>query len=228
LAENKKSGGPLAVELTKEIMEMAFDSIGRHAAARGIVIDIAVFGGSCLILASDIRGASGDVDAVFLSGGPAAHEISARVAREMGLSDDWLNEGVKRYAYPPGNPGPNILPFGDYPRDGASAVGLRVFLPMPQYMLAMKMLANRYEDDIDKIKSDISDAVGLMKVAQITTKESLVALLIECYPGIPGLVDPLAPRMKARIDTLVDAYANAIEEPDPTWNAGTGPATRKI
>jgi hypothetical protein len=171
--------------------------------------DIAVFGGSCLILASDIRGASGDVDAVFLAGGPAVYEISAQVAREMGLTDDWLNEGVKHYAYPPGNPGPNILPFDDYPRDGTSAVGLRVFLPMPQYMLAMKMLANRFEDDIDKIKSDIADAVGLMKVAKITTKEALVALMKECYPGI-------------------HAYANAIEEPDPTWNAGTGPATRKI
>ena len=218
----------MPVELTKDIIERAFDSVGRHAAARGIVIDIAVFGGSCLILASDIRGASGDVDAVFLAGGPAVYEISAQVAREMGLTDDWLNEGVKHYAYPPGNPGPNILPYDDYPRDGTSAVGLRVFLPMPQYMLAMKMLANRFEDDIDKIKSDIADAVGLMKVAKITTKEALVALMKECYPGIPGLVDPLAPRMKAKIDTLVDAYANAIEEPDPTWNAGTGPATRKI
>jgi hypothetical protein len=75
---------------------------------------------------------------------------------------------------------------------------------------------------------DIADAVGLMKVAKITTKEALVALMKECYPGIPGLVDPLAPRMKAKIYTLVDAYANATEEPDPTWNAGTGPATRKI
>ena len=45
----------MAVELTKEIMERAFDAVGLQAAARGIVIDIAVFGGSCLILASDSR-----------------------------------------------------------------------------------------------------------------------------------------------------------------------------
>jgi hypothetical protein len=66
----------MAIELTKEILERAFDAVGLQAAARGIVIDIAVFGGSCLILASDIRNASGDVDAVFLSGGEAVREIS--------------------------------------------------------------------------------------------------------------------------------------------------------
>lgn len=218
----------MAVELTKEIMERAFDAVGLQAAARGIVIDIAVFGGSCLILASDIRNASGDVDAVFLSGGEAVREISTQIAHEMGLPENWLNEGVKYYAYPPGNPGPYILPFGDYPRGGASAVGLRVMLPTPQYMLAMKILANRFEDDIVRTKSDLDDAVGLMKITKIATTETLVTLMKECYPGVPGLVDPLTPRMKAKIETLVDAYASASSEPDPTWNAGTGPATRKI
>lgn len=216
----------MPVQFTKEIMERAFDAVGRIAAARGIVVEIAVFGGSCLILASDIRGASGDVDAVFITERSVVHEISAQVARELGLPEDWLNEGVLRFAYSPGNPGPNILPFGDYPRDDTSAVGLRVFLPTPQYMLAMKILSNRM-DDVDKARSDLADAVGRMKITTLTTIESLVALMKECYPGVPGWGDPLMPRMKARIETLVDAYANASSEPDPTWNAGTGPATRK-
>lgn len=95
-------------------------------------------------------------------------------------------------------------------------------------MLAMKILANRFEDDIVRTKSDLDDAVGLMKISKIATTETLVNLMKECYPGVPGLVDPLSPRMKAKIETLVDAYANASAEPDPTWNAGTGPATRKV
>ena len=64
----------MAVELTKEIMERAFDAVGLQAAAQGIVIHVAVFGGSCRILASDIRNSSGDVDAVFLSGGEAVRK----------------------------------------------------------------------------------------------------------------------------------------------------------
>ena len=55
----------MAVEFTKDIIERAFDAMGQMAAERGLVVEIAVYGGSCLILASDIRGTSGDVDAVL-------------------------------------------------------------------------------------------------------------------------------------------------------------------
>lgn len=217
----------MPVELTKQVIEQAFDEMGRIAAARGLTIEIAVYGGSCLILASDIRNASGDVDAVFLSDNSVVREIAAEVAKRLGLPDDWINEGVRRMAPPPGNPQPNLMPFGEYPRNSESAVGLRVLLPSPRYMLAMKMLANRLVDDVGKVKTDLDDAVGLMKVAGISTRDELVALMKECYPNIPGLVEPtLNRRIAAKIDSLLDAYANSSDLPDPTWNAGTGPATR--
>ncbi|MBX9847418.1 MAG: hypothetical protein K2Z80_37135 [Xanthobacteraceae bacterium] len=215
----------MAVELTKEIIELAFDEMGKIAAAKGMTIEIAVYGGSCLILASDIRNASGDVDAVFLSDNSTVREIAAEVAKRLGLPDDWINEGVRRMAPPPGNPEPNLMPFGEYPRATESAVGLRVLLPSPRYMLAMKILASRLADDVDKAKTDLADAVGLMKVAGISTREELVVLMKECYPDIPGLMEPNR-RIAAKLDSLIDAYANSSDLPDPTWNAGTGPATR--
>ena len=92
----------MPVELTKQIIEQAFNEMGRIAAARGLTIEIAVYGGSCLILASDIRNASGDVDAVFLSDNGVVREIAAEVAKRLGLPDDWINEGVRRMAPPPG------------------------------------------------------------------------------------------------------------------------------
>lgn len=215
----------MAVELTKEIIELAFDEMGKIAAAKGMTIEITVYGGSCLILASDIRNASGDVDAVFLSDNSTVREIAAEVAKRLGLPDDWINEGVRRMAPPPGNPEPNLMPFGEYPRATESAVGLRVLLPSPRYMLAMKILASRLADDVDKAKTDLADAVGLMKVAGISTREELVVLMKECYPDIPGLMEPNR-RIAAKLDSLIDAYANSSDLPDPTWNAGTGPATR--
>jgi hypothetical protein len=219
----------MPVELTKQIIEQAFNEMGRIAAARGLTIEIAVYGGSCLILASDIRNASGDVDAVFLSDNGVVREIAAEVAKRLGLPDDWINEGVRRMAPPPGNPQPNLMPFGDYPMNSESAVGLRVFLPSPRYMLAMKMLSNRLAEDVDKARTDLGDAVGLMKITGISTRDELVALMKECYPQIPGNVEPtIHLRIAAKIDTLMDAYANAADLPDPTWNAGTGPATRTI
>lgn len=214
-------------ELTRDVIEQAFDAMGALAADRGITIEIAVYGGSCLVLASDIRNASGDVDAVFLAGGENVREIADVVARRLDLPPDWLNESVKRMAPPPGDPQPNLLPAGDYPRAAHAMVGLRVYLPTPAYMLAMKILANRSAEDIEKIESDQTDAVALMKVTRIETREQLVDLLKECYPNLPGIVSPaLSPRMAAKIETLLDAYRNAEHEHDPSWHAGTGAATR--
>jgi hypothetical protein len=200
-------------EFTKDIIELAFDEMGALAAARGITIEIAVYGGFCLILASDIRNASGDVDAVFLSGGKAVREIADAVAA--------------RLAPPPGDPQPNLMLAGEYPRVPNSIVGLRVHLPMPAYILAMKILANRGAADTEKTESDLNDSVALMKVTKLTTEQHLVELLKECYPNLPGIVLPtINPRIKTKIEILLDAYRKAESEPDPTWHAGTGPATR--
>jgi len=217
----------MQTELTKEIIERAFDEMGTLAAARGITIEIAVYGGSCLILASNIRNASGDVDAVFLVGGKAVLEIADAVAARLDLPRNWINEGVKRTAPPPGDPEPNLILAGEYPRIPNSIVGLRVHLPTPAYVLAMKILANRVIEDTGKIESDLNDAVALMKVTKLTTGQQLVDLLKECYPNLPGIVVPtLNPRIKTKIETLLDAYREAESAPDPTWHAGTGPATR--
>jgi hypothetical protein len=129
----------MPTELTREIIERAFEEMGRLAAGRGIVVEIAVYGGSCLILASDIRNASGDVDAVFLAEGRAVREIADQVAVRFGLPSDWINEGVKRMAPPPGDPQPNLILSGEYPKTPDSIVGLRIHLPTPAYMLAMNI-----------------------------------------------------------------------------------------
>ena len=226
-AVNKFCGAVVPTELTKDIIERAFDAMGRMAAERGLVIDIAVYGGSCLVLASDIRNASVDVDAVFLTERSAVREIADAVARHMGLPLDWINEAVRQVAPPRGNPEPNLLPFGDYPRGGKTAVGLRVHVPAPAYLLAMKVLANRAADDWAKVQSDEDDAVALMKITGIVGREALVGLLQECYPRVPLIIEPsLSPRLSAKIDTLVDAYARSSDHPDPTWHAGGGRATR--
>ena len=55
----------MQTEFTRELIEQAFDEMGALAAVRGITVEIAVYGGSCLILASDIRNASGDAMRCF-------------------------------------------------------------------------------------------------------------------------------------------------------------------
>ena len=134
----------MRTKLDRETIEAAFDLVGAKAVDRGVQTEIAVYGGSCLVLASDMREASGDVDAVFEARSRnVLYEIVDEVAREMRLPRDWMNEAVRRSAPPPGEPEPPRIPYGDYPRDNASGCGLRVFQPTPEYMLAMKLLAQR-------------------------------------------------------------------------------------
>jgi hypothetical protein len=217
----------MATQLTRELIEQAFDRMGELAAKRGLVIEIAVYGGSCLVLASDIRNASVDVDAVFLTNRSAVYEIADAVARQMGLTPNWINEAVRQTAPPIGNPEPNLLPFGDYPRQTTEAVGLHVLVPTPAYLLAMKILANRLDDERQKAQSDRNDALALMKITGINSREAIIDLLRQCYPNIPGIVEPrISPRIGAKIDSLMDAYVQSDQSLDSSWHAGTGPATR--
>lgn len=207
-------------KLDKQTIEDAFDAIAELASQRGIVLDMAVYGGSCLVLASDIRAASEDVDAVYLNHQEQAQKIVDAITRRKRLPEGWMNQAAKQFAPPRGNPAPHLLEFRDYPRDG-SVLGLRIFTPTPEYLLAMKVLANRAPDD-DKNLTDATDAVALMKLTGINTYEKIVELMEQCYPNIPGIVVPtVSSRMSAKIKGLVDEY-NGANAASPTWIAGRG------
>jgi len=212
-------------ELTRDIVETAFDRIGRMARDRGIVCEISVYGGSVIMLASNARLSTGDVDAVVRSGRDEIHEMADLVGAEMGLPSRWFNEAVKRLAPPAGGRPPNLSWFDDYPRDNDGPTGLRVNLPSPAYLLAMKLFANRLDDDHDKIESDMSDIHHLMKITGINTYDRLLGLMQECYPDIPNIVTPkVSLRIDLKIKSALDGYAP--DDISSTWNAPAGPATR--
>ena len=75
----------------------AFASLGRLAWADGKTVDIAVYGGSALILSYDWRIATKDVDGVYEDDRAIVRLLAARVAAERGWPDDWLNDGVKGF-----------------------------------------------------------------------------------------------------------------------------------
>ena len=80
----------------REALLDAFDQIGRAAVQAGTKLQIAVYGGSALMLASNFRFATEDVDVSrleyplpeWLAG--VIHEISAK----NGWPADWFNDGV--------------------------------------------------------------------------------------------------------------------------------------
>src|SRR5689334_5081237 len=81
----------------RETLEQAFARLGDMAWAAGKVIEISVYGGSALILTTDFRVATQDVDAVFDHDRTFLRRSAAVVADEFGWPGNWLNDGVKGF-----------------------------------------------------------------------------------------------------------------------------------
>ncbi len=77
----------------------AFGHLGADLAGRGLFVELAVYGGSALMLQFSWRRGTEDVDAVLRPGYDerALAPSVSRVAEIMGLPDDWLNDAVGRF-----------------------------------------------------------------------------------------------------------------------------------
>jgi len=137
------------------------DELGRS----GVRAELFVVGGAAMALAYDVRRATVDVDATFL---PAAEvrRAARRVADELGLEPDWLNDGAK--AFMPGNDPDQVGVF--------EGKNLSVAAASPRYLLAMKLLAARVDRDQDDIRA-------LYELCGFTTAEEGLHLLETTYPA---------------------------------------------
>jgi hypothetical protein len=160
----------------------AFDQIGRAAALAGTKLQIAVYGGSALMLVSNFRFATEDVDVSelerpmpdWLAG--TVHEI----ARKNHWSEDWFNDGVAFHLRSIADRAADHLEFGTFPRDGTSP-GLVVSVPSAEYLRALKLKAARVTDPI-RGETERLDILNLMQVVGISTVEDAIALLGRYFP----------------------------------------------
>ena len=206
------------MELTRTIPEEAFDDLGRMSRERGFVSEIAVYGGACLLLATDIRDVTRDVDSVFMNNAAFLYEAADAIAKVRKLPEDWLNQSVARYVSGATGPKPNLGVFGEYPRD-AGPPGLRVPVPAPEYLLAMKLIASRREDPAGAAR-DQGDIAHLMHVTGLRDAEALKGLVAEFYPRIPGIDHRVAAKIA---DALAYEKAHRSDvERRKTWNPRGG------
>jgi hypothetical protein len=160
----------------------AFDRIGYAAIDAGTKLQIAVYGGSALMLASNFRFATEDVDIADIGGEWPQWLTNAviAVARERGWSEDWLNDAVTFHLSPLAELKRDHLPFGNFPRR-TEAVGLSVFIPTARYLLALKLKSLRISD-FEKGAADMADTAHLLQVTGITEVEQAIAVLAEFFP----------------------------------------------
>jgi len=150
--------------LKKEILA-AFTRLNKELAHQNIHGEIGVVGGAAMVLAFNARGSTKDVDAIFE---PSAkiRKAAELVAKEMGLDKDWINDAVKGFL--PGDPNEKkILIKKDH---------LTVWVPEPQYFLAMKGISARFDTQ------DAQDLKFLIKHLKIKSKEEVLDVIQGYYP----------------------------------------------
>jgi hypothetical protein len=86
--------------LTAQDLHNAFMEFGAQARREGKVIDLAIYGGSALMLASNFRIATQDVDAVVEGDQGTLDRLADAIARTRNWPRDWLNDGVRTYLSP--------------------------------------------------------------------------------------------------------------------------------
>jgi hypothetical protein len=164
------------------------------------VVELAVYGGAALALSFDMRVTTRDVDAVVRGSADFARACAARIAEEEGWPEGWLNDGVKGFR----SQNEQMRLMHEF--QAADGKGLRVLVPSPQYLFAMKCMAMRPEG-IDG-SHDISDIEALAGIAEIPDAKSALELVESFYPsgriptkvrfGVEEIMERAAARRKGR------------------------------
>ncbi len=125
--------------------------------------EVSLFGGAVMCLAFKARPATKDVDAIF----EPVREIrnaSHRVAERHSLSIDWLNLAVKMFVV-------------EHERSVLFDLSnLRVTIPQPEYLLAMKILALRTDTE------DENDADFLIRRLGLNSPSEVLDIVADFYP----------------------------------------------
>ncbi len=166
--------------LTRAEILRALERLSEILSKRSLKADITVVGGAALVLAFDARPATRDVDAIFERKNEV-FKAAAQVARELSLPDGWLNNDVKKFFGRPDRRASQVL---DLP-------GLRVLVAAPEYLLAMKILADRHDRDRDDVRF-------LIRRLNLATLEEVERIFAEVYP-----YDPIPEATRQHIEDIL-------------------------
>lgn len=131
--------------------------------AANIKGEVCLYGGAVMCLVYDARPATKDVDAIFKPTTEMRQAIE-RVAQRNALRSDWLNNAVKGFLVPH-----RQRLFLDLPH-------LKVYVPEPDYLLAMKAISARAES------YDPEDVKLLINLLGLRKTDEVFAVIEKYYP----------------------------------------------
>ena len=165
--------------MTPQSLEAALTELGTLAFQEGKVIDLAIYGGSALMLASNFRLSTHDIDAVADTDQAVIDRLAGELATRHGWPSDWINDGVRTYLSPKvDGVAEHHQLLRAYPSE--QQPGVRVFVPTAEYMLAMKLMAMRLDDAAGK--SDLADIVNLLAVVGLKSPDDTLRFAAGFYP----------------------------------------------
>jgi len=169
MSAKEPASGPA---LTREAILAALGSLSDELGKRGVMGEICLFGGTVMVLAFTARLATKDVDA-FFQPAQTIREIARCIAAEQQLPSDWLNDGVKGFVS-----ARHEITTGNLPQ----FPHLRLTMPVPEYLLAMKCMAARMGGTGTE-PSDLADIVFLIRHLQLKSPLVVLDLVGQYYPA---------------------------------------------
>lgn len=159
-----------ASTLTRETILRGLQSLSDQLGRQGVIGEVCPFGGAAMVLAFTARLSTKDVDAMFQPAHTVRH-LAHGIAQELGLPDDWLNDGVKGF-----------ISARHETTAGNLLAHLRLTMPVPQYLLAMKCMAARLGGTANE-PSDVADIVFLIHHLKLQSSEAVLDLVASYYPA---------------------------------------------
>jgi uncharacterized nucleotidyltransferase DUF6036 len=151
-------------QFTRTRIVAALEALGEELTKEGVHGHIFIVGGAAMALAYSTRRVTKDIDAVF-EPKMVIYEAAERIAKRLGLPEDWLNDGVKGF-----------LPGADRDARPLPEIhGIEVTTASPRYLLAMKLLAMRFGEDEQDIQV-------LLNQTAIKDAQEALDLLTAMYP----------------------------------------------
>jgi hypothetical protein len=149
---------------TRATIIAALQALGEELTGEGVRGQIFIVGGAAMALAYSTRRVTKDIDAVF-EPKSAIYLAAAKVAEDLGLPEDWLNDAVKGFM--PGD--------DEHARPVPDITGIEISTASPQYLLAMKLMAMRFGEDDEDIEI-------LLRECGLHSAQEALDLLEHMYP----------------------------------------------
>ena len=157
--------------LSRARITQALRRLGELAHKQKVTLEVSLYGGAVFTLVYGSRDATKDVDDVVRQS-EIAKALAVKVAGELGLPDDWLNDHVKQFLAE--KEAKRELPQSDF------GEGLRVSVPTAAYLLAMKLRACR--PPLPGYAGDYGDIRFLVEKMQISSVDAAEAMHDKFFP----------------------------------------------